>query len=382
MKILVTGDWHVGTECDGDLKTAVESIIDQARTIKPDLIVLPGDIYDGKSEPDHRNLASSLIQKLAAIADVVIVKGNHDERKDLLILGSLKAEHSITVYESPGFRTYPYPIPVTCHYLPWMTKAAWIAGNAGKDAGIQAGNESVSLLALHFLRIQVSKCSSGINLLFSHLMVSGAKAENHQPLLGEGITLGYHDLVEAGFDAGAFGHIHLAQPFGDRDQGSPEFRYAGAPVALNYGESSKNKSFCVLDTETLAFTLYPLQSIPRINLNAFWNGRLNWTAQEPGLPTEAGARVKVKLLIEEGYSADEAEEAVRQSPLIVSPLELKIERQRKPRDMVRAQEIAAAQDACQKLIAYWNATNTTPEEPMRSDMLAITKEAEAECAVN
>jgi DNA repair exonuclease SbcCD nuclease subunit len=376
MKILHTGDWHIGTMSDPDVQAAALEIIHKAKVIIPDLIILAGDIYNGDSSPDDRNMAKDLVRQLADIAPILIIKGNHDARRDLLILGDLKAQFTIRVDEIPGTMILGDTVITT---LPWFSKSAWVAARVGIDMGIESGNEAVSLLALQYLKIQVAKHPESKNLLFAHLMVSGSKIENHQPLLGEGITFGYHDLAEAGFVGGGFSHIHLAQSFGDRSTGSPEFRYPGSIAALNYGESARNKGFSVFDTDTLTFETIPLSSIARINLDAYWgpNG-LGWLAPE-GLPTEKGARVKVKLLIEEGYSSEDAEKAVRESPLIVEPLELKVERQTKPRDLVRAQEIAAAQTACQKLEAYWSATKTTPDEPMRADMLTITSEAETEC---
>jgi DNA repair exonuclease SbcCD nuclease subunit len=379
LKILTYGDVHLGTSVDEDVIAAANNIADQAASINPDLIVITGDVYDGASTPADRENAKNIVVRLANIAPVSIIKGNHDVRRDLLILGGLSANNPISVHETPACVAYPVRGDLFVHYLPWLTKSSWVASQVGLDMGIQTGSDAVSLLALQFLKIQIAKHGVGKHILFAHLMVSGAIAENHQPLLGDGITFGYHDLAELGFAAGAFGHIHKSQSFGGA--GSPEFRYNGAIAALNYGESARNKGFSVLDTDTMKFTVYPIPSVARINVNAFWNGTLTCKADALGLPTESGARVKVKLLIEEGYSPDDAEKAVRECPLIVNPLELKVERQSKPKDLVRAQEIAAAQTAAHKLAAYWAATNTEPEEPMKSAMLRITTEAEAECLI-
>jgi DNA repair exonuclease SbcCD nuclease subunit len=375
MKILHTGDWHIGAQCDEDLSAAVKNIAEIARTtIRPDKIIIPGDIYDGSSTPENRNLACELICGLAEIAEVIIIKGNHDVSKDLIILGNLSAQHNILVYENPGTILNG---GLAIHCLPHFTKAGWVAAGLGRNLGIEAGNNTVSMLALTYLRSMVMSTQSSKHLLYGHLTITGSKLENHQPLIGESITFGYHDLVEAGFVGGGFSHIHLAQVFGDRDNDSPEFRYAGSPVALNYGESAKNKSFCVFDTETLRFTVYPLKSVPRVTLEATWNGSLVWESNiAEAVP---GARVRVKLMIEEGYVSADGENAVKAVLAPMSLLDWKIEKQRKPIDQVRAATIAAAKTAQDKLIAYWEATKTTPEEPMRSDMLRITGEIESEC---
>lgn len=379
MKILSFGDLHIGTVCDPDVEAAAKEICSKAAVICPDLIVITGDIYEGTSDPEIRQTAARIVISMANIARVAIIKGNHDIRKDLLILGKLAAKNKIMVFESPDWIQY-LAEDLFVHFMPWITKASWIAGRFGADLGIEAGNQAVSLLALQYLKIQVSKGKGGKHILFSHLMVSGSKAENHQPLLGEGVTFGYHDLVEAGFSAGAFGHIHLAQSFGS--QGYPVFRYNGSIAALNYGESARNKGFSVLDTDTMQFEVYELSSIARITLDAIWDGHLTWDSDLSIL--EKGARVRVRMLVYEGYSAADGEKSITEyfnNPEIL-PIELKIERQTKPKDQVRATEIASAQKACQKLEAYWAATATTPDEPMRTDMLQITSEIEMECSIN
>jgi len=374
LRILSTGDWHIGSTCDEDVVSAAQELIGYAKEIKPDRIVITGDIYDSSSNPDGREKAKLLIMSAANISPVRIIKGNHDVRNDLLILGDLKSNFGIQVYEYPGIEIIPEE-SLVIHYLSWATKAGWIATSG--ITGIQDGNESVSLLALTYLRSRTIEHPNYRHIIFGHLMVKGALMENHQPLLGDGITVGYHDLIEAGFSSGAFGHIHKAQSFGLGD-GAPEFRYNGSIAAMDYGESAKNKGFSVLDTDSMRFAIYQLQSVPRVNINALWNGSLIWSTLD-GLPTEAGARVKVKLMIDEGFLSRAAEEAVKSSHLIVKPLELKIEKQSRPKDAVRAAEISAAKSASDKLVAYWTATNTTPEEPLRSDMLRITQEIETEC---
>ena len=227
---------------------------------------------------------------------------------------------------------------------------------------------------------------AGKHLIYGHLLVAGARAENHQPLLGEGITFGYHDLVEVGFCAGVFGHIHLAQTFGLAD--GPEFRYNGAVAALNYGESASQKTFSILDTDTLEVDTFYLQTTQRVTLDAYWNGALDeeFKAHVRNDIPVASLRMRVKLMIDEGYPAEDAKQGVREYvfhnlPPGANLKDLKIEPQRKPKDLVRAKEISSAKNACQKLEAYWNATATTPDEPMRSDMLQITKEIEDRCTL-
>jgi DNA repair exonuclease SbcCD nuclease subunit len=384
MKILSTGDLHIGTECDPDVKAACSEICSIAKKEQPNLIVLTGDIYDSTSSPTSRQTAVEIVKEYASISDVVIIKGNHDASKDLLIFNDIRGKYPISVYERPVIHYGPPGRDrLSIHFLPWFTKAAWVAAKIGEDFNIETSTEAVSVLATAYLRAQIAEAKNlGCvrHFLFGHMTIAGAKAENHQPLLGEGITLGYHDLKASGFNAGAFGHIHLGQEFGKEDE--PKFIYNGAPAALNYGESCKDKRFSILDTDTMEFTFYPLKSVQRITFDAIWSGSL-FPVNVP-FELEAGvfdgARVKVKLLIEEGFNPEDGEKAVQEFiENYGKTLEVKIERATKPKEGVRSEEIAKAKTAVEKLEAYWKATDTTPEEPMRSDMLRLVAEIEAEC---
>lgn len=371
-KILHIGDIHIGvTNCDSDIREAMTYVAAKARDeIKPDRIVIPGDIYDGVTTPDNRNMARDIVLELAEIAPVVIIRGNHDIPNDLSILGSLAGQHQILVFERPGVITCG---DIAMHFLPHFTKSLWIAARM-QNGSIEDIGTTVSQFAINYLRAKISEFPEGTkHLLYSHLTIAGAKAENHQALIGETITLGYYDLVEAGFVGGGFSHIHMHQIFGGN--GSPEFRYAGSVTALNYGESSENKGFLVFNTDTMSYTKYDIPGRRRLTFDATWNGELIFSELVSG-PECAGARVRVRLSVEEGYAAEDGRKAIRDIMAAFGPLEIKIEVQTKPKDQVRAAEISNAHGAAEKLIAYWHAT-TEPGEPTRSDMLALVAELEA-----
>ena len=389
MKILSFGDTHIGADCDEDVRDAIGQIAHKAREVKPDLAIITGDIYDGSSTPDHRLQAAEMVTDLAGVCPVFVIKGNHDIKKDLEIFRKVGAGNEITVFEQPGMVCRG---DMCLHILPWFSKSGWIANQSGINESIADSDATVSQMALTYLKGAVASHPDKKHVIFGHLLMAGSRLENHQPLLGDGITFGYHDLVEAGFTAGAFGHIHLAQSFGGVD-GSPTFLYNGSVAALNYGETAANKTFSVLNTDTMKFDTYQIITVQRMTFNANYNGavdddfKASIATEIKVLPGETlPVRVRVKLIVDEGYSSEDARKAVREHISVSIPAgcimkDLKIDVQRKPKDFVRAMEIASARTACQKMEAYWSATNTTPDEPMRSDMLGIVSEIEAELSL-
>ncbi len=382
MKILSFGDLHIGAGVDDDIRDATTYILRQATDIRPDRIIITGDVYEGVTEPEHRNMARDIVIAADAICPVIIIKGNHDIPKDLDILGSLASKHHILVCERPGMVTWDN---WAMHILPHFTKAGYISARLQvpslAQAGIEESGKSVSQIALNYLRAQIASLPEGTNhLLYGHLTMAGSRAENFQPLIGESITFNYHELVEAGFIGGAFGHIHLAQTIGS--EGGVQFRYNGAIAPMNYGESAEHKTFSVLDTDTMKVEVYPVYTTKRLTYDATWGGILGFGP--PPWPNGEceGARVRIKLKVDEGYVAEDGRTAVRQYMESLNLKELKIEVQTTPKSQVRAAEIAAAKTCSAKLIAYWNATGTTPEEPERTEILQMVDELEGAVTIN
>lgn len=96
MKIFDSGDWHIGNfkgpEKDGinlrslDTKNCLEALAERAEQEKPELVLIPGDIFHtGKTHSDRCCneivTAIEVISRLAAVAShVVVMRGtpNHD----------------------------------------------------------------------------------------------------------------------------------------------------------------------------------------------------------------------------------------------------------------------------------------------------------------
>jgi hypothetical protein len=75
-----------------------------------------------------------------------------------------------------------------------------------------------------------------------------------------------------------------------------------------------------------------------------------------------GARVRALLKIEEGDDLAHAREELEKILLAAGALEVKIEPQTIPKELVRSVEISKAQSLEEKLEAYWLANNNRPSE--------------------
>ena len=87
MKILHSGDWHVGQTLDGyersgEFRAFFARLKEVAQEEKPDVLVVAGDIYDnGMPSTAAQNLYTAALLDLHRACpgmEVVVIAGNHD----------------------------------------------------------------------------------------------------------------------------------------------------------------------------------------------------------------------------------------------------------------------------------------------------------------
>ena len=368
MKILSTGDWHFNAGYDDDVLASVQQVILYVAENPPGLIVITGDVYDRASEPGSRNIAADAIKHLADYAPVFIVRGNHDAPGDLMILDKIRSKYSVTVFETAMEMAYEEP-GVMFHIIPWVTKSRWQSSHP--EASKEEGDQTVSQMVLTYLRNNVALNPDYKHILVGHMTVAGAKAQNHQQMGADGVTIGLHDIAEAGFDAAMLGHIHLRQ-----ELGGPSYFYNGSIAALDYGETP-DKYFSVYDTKTGKVEWIRLETIHRQDITARW--------ASTGIVVDPidenlinGSRVRANLRIEGGDNAEKAKEQLAEWLKNAGALEYKINPQVVPVSKVRASQISKATKLSDKLKQYWEATGF-PDKETQKDMLDKLSELEDSC---
>ena len=371
MRILSTGDWHFNSGYDADVESSVRQIINYVKENHVDLIANTGDVYERASEPGSRNLAADLLREMAEWAPILIVRGNHDAPGDLDIFSKIRSKHNIQVHSTPGF------IPIEgygIHTLPWLTKARW--QSLHPDASKEEGDKTVSQLLLEYLKTNValrSDCKK--HILIGHCLIAGAKAQNHQQMGADGVTLGQYDLEEMGFVAAFLGHIHLKQWIGNSCRYYYRYYYNGSIAALEYGETP-DKYFSVFDTNSLTPDFIKLNTIHRQDIEAEWTPEGISIINEFPDSLISGARIRANLRIQGGDNIDQAKKQLEEWLESHKALEYTISPQVIPVSKIRAVEITSAQTLHDKLRMHWKATNTEPEEDVKNRMLEMLSEIE------
>jgi DNA repair exonuclease SbcCD nuclease subunit len=373
VKILSTGDWHFNAGYDNDVSDSVGQIIKYVYQNEVDLVVITGDVYERASDPDPRNLAIACIQGLGDKVPVIIVRGNHDAPGDLKVYNQIRSKHEIKAFEAPDIWAMPMAgeSGILIHIMPWLTKARWQSLHVG--ATKEEGDRTVSQLALEYLKNNVALHAGYKHILAGHMTIAGAKAQNHQQMGADGITLGLYDITEAGFFAAMLGHIHLMQALD-----GPTQYYNGSVAALDYGEVPE-KFFSILDTETGQVEWVQLKTVHRQDVWGAWTST-GISMDDVGIERLSGARVRFNLRVEGGDNVPAAKAQVEAWGKQVGALELKINPQVIPVTKVRAVEISKARSLSDKLKQYWVATGETASADMEG-MLNKLAQLEDECSL-
>ncbi len=261
MRLLHTGDWHIGRAIRGRSRTeefddALQEVVGIARQEGVDAVLLAGDIYDHRSPAPEADalVFEALVRLYEANIPVVAIPGNHDSALRLEALAKLLAPIGVTVVPrvAPPDRGGLIEVPsrdgseaalVAC--VPFVPErrfgdaAALFRATEEWYQGYAEGmGQLLAAMAEPFREDRV-------NVLLAHLFTDGAipGGGEHQ------ITIGIEYAVSpsrlpATASYVALGHVHRPQAV--RGAPSPT-RYAGSLLQLDFGEREQTKSVAVVD---------------------------------------------------------------------------------------------------------------------------------------
>ena len=240
MKLMHLSDLHLGKRVNGfsmveDQRHVLEQILALAREEEADGALLCGDIYD-KTVPSAEavELFDDFLSRLAEIAPVYIISGNHDSAERLAFGGRLLEKARVhvspvydgtvtTVEQGDDFGT------VAIHLLPFLKPAQ--VRRFYPEEQIETYTDAVRA-ALAGIDLEDGKR----HVLLAHQLVTGSERCESEEL-----SIGGSDNVDAevfrGFDYVALGHLH-----GPQYAGGPNIRYCGTMLKYSFSEAGHHKS--------------------------------------------------------------------------------------------------------------------------------------------
>lgn len=246
MKFIHLSDLHIGKRINEysmleDQAHILSSIIDIIDDVKPDAVIIAGDIYD-KAIPSAEavQLFDDFLVKLSERSlHVFVISGNHDS-PERISFGARLMEKS-GIHLSPVYDGNIKSVTlkdtygsVHIHMLPFI-----------KPAHVRRFYDSEDIVSYtDAVRVALSKQAfnkNERNILITHQFVTGAQRTE-----SEEISVGGSDNVDSGvfegFDYVALGHIHRAQSCG-----ADNIRYSGTPLKYSFSEAKDNKSVTVAE---------------------------------------------------------------------------------------------------------------------------------------
>lgn len=272
MRGLHTADWHVGKlnfglKRDEDHECVFEQMYALAKDENVDVILHSGDLYD-KADPGTEVLKQgiSYLERLAEIAPVVFVPGNHDstgmfEVIDALISCRQPRHHPIHILHTSRLRGERYgmlELPsrdgrerLLVAGLPFIRPASFARQFIALGANVRglAFADQIERLT-HGIGAQFRanyNPSTDVRVFVAHLLLQGSlvggKDRGEIMLDIEEHTFGARGSSVPVVDYAALGHIHRPQT----PPGCEYARYAGSPLAVDFGESSEKKGVQIFE---------------------------------------------------------------------------------------------------------------------------------------
>lgn len=279
MKFFHLSDLHIGKQLHRynlkeDQQVILKEVITYAKELRPDAIVIAGDIYD-KSVPSAEavNVFDEFLTDLSEITPeipILIISGNHDSPDRLKYASEILKRHHIYLAGNVPERPEEHIEKVTLHdaygevdfyLLPFM-KPAYV-----KNIFVDGTPETYSDAVKEIIKREKIDYKDKRNVLVSHQFYVGEKAESPETCDSEVFSVGGIDNVDIGsvkeFDYVALGHLHGAQCIGKL-----EIRYCGTLLKYSVSESTQNKSLTVVTLKAKGekpeienYPLHPLRDV-------------------------------------------------------------------------------------------------------------------------
>lgn len=239
MKFLHLSDLHLGKSIygvslieSGDQPHLIQELVRLVAELRPDAVVVAGDIYD-RSAPSGDAVAL-LSQMLTEIVEmdipVLMVSGNHDSgqrlsfagdllaKQKLFIAGTQSKEISRVTIQRINFWLVPYLFPMQIAQL-------------FEDDTIRDYDTAMRRL---LERQNIDFSQKNVLVAHQNVVETGVNHEHggSESMVGDVGQIEY--TAFDGFDYVALGHIHAAYPVG-----RPGVRYCGTPMCYHFSETKQ-----------------------------------------------------------------------------------------------------------------------------------------------
>lgn len=256
MKILHTGDWHIGKrllrkDLYDDQVHALEQIIEYIRDNTIDVVVIAGDLYD-TTQPTKE--AMQLVNETLRTINIelkkpiLIISGNHDSQARLSYASDWFKAMDVSIHTTFESAFTPISIGDTDFYLvPYFDVLE--SRHYFDDEKIETHHDVYNRIAE---QIEKTMDRDKKNVFVGHLFVRGGSESESERTLFRGLNSDVSPSVFQSFDHVLLGHLH--HPFAIEH---PSIYYSGSLLKYSFSEHKQPKGFRVLDLKGDASKFIP-----------------------------------------------------------------------------------------------------------------------------
>lgn len=270
MRFIHTADWHLGRILHGhslleDQRHALDQLIDLAATLRPDAILVAGDVYD-RAVPPHEavSLMDEVIHRIVGELEIpmVVIAGNHDSGERLgfgaRLLGQAGLHLAGPVSDTvASVRLADAHGEVRIYALPYAEPAEVRA--ALGDDGVNCHAVAMRAMTERILRDHPADARA---VLVAHAFVAGGSISDSERVLSVGGSEAVPAESFVGFDYVALGHLHRPQSAG------ANARYAGSLLKYSESEAMHLKSFTEVEVlpGEVRITEHPVRALRELRV--------------------------------------------------------------------------------------------------------------------
>ncbi len=259
MKIIHTGDWHLGKIVNEfSMIEDQEYILNQLITViekeKPDALIIAGDLYDRSIPPvEAVELLDKTLSKilLDLKTPILVIRGNHDSATRVSFAGEILTKNGLHIAGVFNKEVKQVILkdkygPVNFYLIPYIDPRE--LRQILQDDQIITHDDAMKKTIDH---IKQRMNEDERNVLVAHGYVTFMKDKELELEVSDSerpLSIGGTDLISGeyfdSFHYTALGHLHGAQKVG-----SDEIRYAGSILKYSFSETKHHKSVTLVNID-------------------------------------------------------------------------------------------------------------------------------------
>ncbi|MDF2929375.1 exonuclease SbcCD subunit D [Anaerospora sp.] len=252
MRFIHTSDWHLGRLFYGEYLTDEQAhilyqFVDLVRDVKPDAVVIAGDIYDRGVPPTAAvELLDEILSRilLDCQTPVIAIAGNHDSPERIGFGNKLLARQGLHVV-GPLTGTYQ-PVTLTDEHGPvYFVPLTYAEPSTVRlNLAAEEANDHTAAMACHIRHATASIPDGARTVAVAHAFITGGEpSESERPLSVGGSSMVSSALFSP-FHYTALGHLHRPQAVG-----APNIRYSGSLMKYSFAEAGHKKGVYVVEMD-------------------------------------------------------------------------------------------------------------------------------------